>query len=236
MIGPDQPRARAAQPAAGAAARRRPHRDGDRSSGCAAARSRRRVYMRYTAVGLALFALLLYLGLRNDLFGGSGLILGLAAPHHARRRRPRATAKPRPRATTGRDRRARGSRRRTRRSRRRAACGSRPPNRPFGAASTPQSDGRARAARRRPSTSETGAVADREAPPAERRAARTARARARVECGPLHDAKRAGAATAPSDARGQTPDVPRPTRLFQPRPRSDPLGALRLGAWPANAR
>jgi len=30
------------------------------------------VYMRYTVVGLALFALLMYFGLRNDLFGGGG--------------------------------------------------------------------------------------------------------------------------------------------------------------------
>jgi regulator of sigma E protease len=30
------------------------------------------VYMRYTVVGLALFALLMYFGLKNDLFGGSG--------------------------------------------------------------------------------------------------------------------------------------------------------------------
>jgi regulator of sigma E protease len=29
-------------------------------------------YMRYSAVGLSLFALLLYLGLRNDLFSGGG--------------------------------------------------------------------------------------------------------------------------------------------------------------------
>ena len=30
------------------------------------------VYIRYSAVGFALFAVLLYLGLRNDLFGGAG--------------------------------------------------------------------------------------------------------------------------------------------------------------------
>jgi regulator of sigma E protease len=30
------------------------------------------VYMRYTVVGLMLFAVLMYLGLRNDLFGGGG--------------------------------------------------------------------------------------------------------------------------------------------------------------------
>jgi regulator of sigma E protease len=30
------------------------------------------VYMRYTVVGLALFAVLMYFGLRNDLFGGGG--------------------------------------------------------------------------------------------------------------------------------------------------------------------
>jgi hypothetical protein len=30
------------------------------------------VYMRYTVVGLSLFALLMYFGLRNDLFGGGG--------------------------------------------------------------------------------------------------------------------------------------------------------------------
>ncbi len=29
-------------------------------------------YMRYSAVGLSLFVLLLYLGLRNDLFSGGG--------------------------------------------------------------------------------------------------------------------------------------------------------------------
>ena len=40
VVGLDQPRARAAEPAAGAAARRRPHRDGACSSGSAAARSR----------------------------------------------------------------------------------------------------------------------------------------------------------------------------------------------------
>ena len=39
---PDQPRARPAEPAPGAAARRRPHRDGARSRRCAAARSRSR--------------------------------------------------------------------------------------------------------------------------------------------------------------------------------------------------
>ena len=32
---------------------------------------RQSVYVRYSAVGLALFALLMYFGLRNDLFGGS---------------------------------------------------------------------------------------------------------------------------------------------------------------------
>jgi hypothetical protein len=30
------------------------------------------VYMRFSAFGFVVFALLLYLGLRNDLFGGSG--------------------------------------------------------------------------------------------------------------------------------------------------------------------
>ena len=30
------------------------------------------VYMRYSVVGLSLFAVLLYFGLRNDLFGGGG--------------------------------------------------------------------------------------------------------------------------------------------------------------------
>ena len=30
------------------------------------------VYMRFAAFGFALFGVLLYLGLRNDLFGGSG--------------------------------------------------------------------------------------------------------------------------------------------------------------------
>jgi regulator of sigma E protease len=33
---------------------------------------RQAVYMRYTVVGLALFAVLMYFGLRNDLFGGGG--------------------------------------------------------------------------------------------------------------------------------------------------------------------
>lgn len=33
---------------------------------------RQAVYMRYTVVGLSLFALLMYFGLRNDLFGGGG--------------------------------------------------------------------------------------------------------------------------------------------------------------------
>jgi hypothetical protein len=30
------------------------------------------VYVRYSVVGLTLFALLMYFGLRNDLFGGGG--------------------------------------------------------------------------------------------------------------------------------------------------------------------
>jgi len=30
------------------------------------------VYLRYTVVGLALFGVLMYFGLRNDLFGGGG--------------------------------------------------------------------------------------------------------------------------------------------------------------------
>ena len=30
------------------------------------------VYMRYSVVGLSLFAVLMYFGLRNDLFGGGG--------------------------------------------------------------------------------------------------------------------------------------------------------------------
>ena len=65
---PDQPGARPDQPAAGPAARRRPHRDGDAREDPTAARSRRLVYLRYSAIGLSLFAFLMYLGLRNDLF------------------------------------------------------------------------------------------------------------------------------------------------------------------------
>ena len=30
------------------------------------------VYMRYSVIGLSLFAVLMYFGLRNDLFGGGG--------------------------------------------------------------------------------------------------------------------------------------------------------------------
>jgi regulator of sigma E protease len=33
---------------------------------------RQAVYVRYSVVGLTLFAVLMYLGLRNDLFGGGG--------------------------------------------------------------------------------------------------------------------------------------------------------------------
>ena len=33
---------------------------------------RQAVYIRYSVVGLTLFAVLMYFGLRNDLFGGGG--------------------------------------------------------------------------------------------------------------------------------------------------------------------